>query len=328
MYVCILDSSGEILVHRNGPASPEHFLAVIHPYREDVVVSVECMFTWYWLADLCSREGIPFVLGHALYMKAIHGGKAKNDKIDAHKIAALLRGGLIPMAYAYPAEMRATRDLLRRRCHLMQKRAELLTHIQNTASQYNLPTFGKKIAYKGNRTRVAEHFPDPAVRKSIEMDLALIDRYEEILTEVELVIVRTAKVHDANAFHRLRSVPGIGKILALTILYEVHDIRRFPSVGDFASYNRLVKCEHNSDGKRYGYGGKKIGNAHLKWAFSEAATLFLRKNPPGQAYFSRLAQKHDKAKALSILAHKLGRTVYFMLERKQAFDPKKFYASS
>jgi hypothetical protein len=181
MYVCILDSSGEILVHRNGPASPEHFLAVIRPYREDVVVSVECMFTWYWLADLCSREGIPFVLGHALYMKAIHGGKAKNDKIDAHKIAALLRGGLIPMAYAYPAEMRATRDLLRRRCHLMQKRAELLTHIQNTASQYNLPTFGKKIAYKGNRTRVAEHFPDPAVRKSIEMDLALIDRYEEIL---------------------------------------------------------------------------------------------------------------------------------------------------
>ena len=77
MYVCILDSSGEILVHRNGPASPEHFLAVIHPYREDVVVSVECMFTWHWLADLCSREDIPFVLGHALYMKAIHGGKAK-----------------------------------------------------------------------------------------------------------------------------------------------------------------------------------------------------------------------------------------------------------
>jgi hypothetical protein len=166
------------------------------------------MFTWYWLADLCAQHDLTFVLGHALYMKAIHGGKAKNDKIDAHKIAALLRGGLIPMAYAYPAEMRATRDLLRRRCHLMQKRAELLTHIQNTASQYNLPTFGKKIAHKVNRTRVAEHFPDPAVRKSIEMDLALIDRYEEILTEVELVIVRTAKVHDPSAFYRLRPSPA------------------------------------------------------------------------------------------------------------------------
>ena len=135
MYVCILDQSGEILVHRNGPTTPEHFLAVIKPYREDVAVSVECMFTWYWLADLCAREAIPFVLGHALYMKAIHGGKAKNDKIDAHKIAALLRGGLIPMAYVYPAEMRATRDLLRRRCHLMQKRAQLLTSLDKCLVQ-------------------------------------------------------------------------------------------------------------------------------------------------------------------------------------------------
>ena len=94
-------------------------MRVIAPYREDLVVGVECMFTWYWLADLCQKEGSAFVLGHALDMKAIHGGKAKNDKIDAHKIAVLLRGGMLPQAYVYPAEMRATRDLLRRRCHLV-----------------------------------------------------------------------------------------------------------------------------------------------------------------------------------------------------------------
>jgi len=227
MYICILNAEGEILVHRNGPASPEHFLAVIAPYREDVVVAVECMFTWYWLADLCGKQGIPFVLGHALYMKAIHGGKAKNDKIDAHKIAALLRGGLIPMAYVYPPEMRATRDLLRRRCHCMQKRAELLAHIQNTASQYNLPALGKKIAYKANRAGVAAHFPDPEVRKSIEMNLALIGHYDALLTDVELAITRTAKVHDPHAFHRLRTVPGIGKILALVILVSAHVKARF-----------------------------------------------------------------------------------------------------
>jgi hypothetical protein len=134
------------------------------------VVAVECIFTWYWVADLCAHEGIGFILGHALYMKAIHGGKAKNDKIDAHKIAVLLRGGMLPMAYVYPREMRATRDLLRRRCHFMRKRAELLTHTQNTASQYLLPTFDKKLAYKANRTDVAERFADPEVRKSIEID--------------------------------------------------------------------------------------------------------------------------------------------------------------
>jgi hypothetical protein len=125
------------------------------------------LFTWYWLADRCAQEGIPFVLGHALYMKAIHGGKAKHDTIDAQNIAVLLRGGMLPQAYVYPAEMRATRDLLRRRVHLMRKRAELLTHVQHTNRQYNLPEIGKKIAYKANRDGVAERFPDPAVQKSI-----------------------------------------------------------------------------------------------------------------------------------------------------------------
>jgi transposase len=126
----MLNNDGEIVVHRNMPTSPEALLKTIAPYRENIVIAVECIFTWYWLADLCAREGLPFVLGHALYMKAIHGGKAKNDKIDAQKIAVLLRGGMLPQAYVYPAALRATRDLLRRRMHLMRKRAELLTHVQ------------------------------------------------------------------------------------------------------------------------------------------------------------------------------------------------------
>jgi len=109
MYVCILDEAGEIRLHRNIKTDRAVFLGVIAPYREDLVVAVECMFTWHWIADLCTDEGIPFILGHALYMKAIHGGKAKNDKIDSHKIAALLRGGMLPQAYVYPARMRATR---------------------------------------------------------------------------------------------------------------------------------------------------------------------------------------------------------------------------
>jgi Transposase len=180
MYVCILSHDGEILLHRNMKAAPEPFLKAVAPYREGLVVAVECIFTWYWLADLCAAQGIPFVLGHALYMKAIHGGKAKNDKIDSQKIAMLLRGGMLPQAYVYPAEMRATRDLLRRRTHLMRKRADLLAHVQNTNSQYNLPEIGKKIAYKANRAGVAERFDDAAVQKTIEVDLALITYYDEL----------------------------------------------------------------------------------------------------------------------------------------------------
>src|SRR5262249_10314233 len=139
MYVCILNRDGEVLLHRHLKAAPEPFLKSIAPYREDLVVCVECMFTWYWLADLCAQEGIPFVLGHHLSMKAIHGGKAKNDTIDSHKMAALRRGGMLPQAYVYPANRRATRDLLRRRIHLMRQRSELFAHVQKTHSQYHLP---------------------------------------------------------------------------------------------------------------------------------------------------------------------------------------------
>src|SRR5437773_4739161 len=218
MYICVLDADGKVRVHRNGPATPEHFLNVIAPYREGLVVAVECIFTWYWVADLCADEGIPFVLGHALYMKAIHGGKAKNDKIDAQKIAVLLRGGMLPQAYVYPAAMRATRDLLRRRIHLMRKRAELLAHVQNTNSQYNLPEIGKKIAYKANRDGVAERFAEAAVQKTIEVDLALITYYDELLKDLELSLLKTAKHHDANTLYLLQTVPGIGKILSLVLL--------------------------------------------------------------------------------------------------------------
>src|SRR5262245_59844916 len=323
-YVCILDQHGTKLVHKNLPTTPEAFLRVIAPYREDVVVAVECMFTWYWLADLCAKEGIAFILGHALYMKAIHGGKVKNDKIDAQKIAVLLRGGMLPQAYVYPAEMRATRDLLRRPLHLTRKRAELLAHIQNTNRQYNLPEIGKKLAYTCKQEGVADRFPDPAVLKGVEVDLALIDHYDRLLSDVELTIVQTAKQHNAQALYRLQSVPGIGKILSLVLLYEIHDITRFPRVQDFVSYCRLVKCAKESAGKRYGTSGKKIGNAYLKWAFSEAAVLFLRNNPQGQKFLARLEKKHGQGKALTILAHKLARAVYYMLTRDTVFEMDRF----
>ena len=324
MYVCVLDSAGEIVLHRNINTEREIFLAVIEPFREDVVVAVECMFTWYWIADLCAKEALPFVLGHALYMKAIHGGKAKNDKIDSHKIAVLLKGGMIPMAYTYPAKMRATRDLLRRRNHLMRKRAELYAHIQNTRSQYNLADSFGRIAKPQNREGIAERFEDPAVQNMIATDFAVITAYDPIIAKMERDIISMANHHDPVAYALLKSIPGIGRILGLVILYEIETIKRFPSVQDFVSYSRLVKCSKESNGKKYGSSGKKIGNAHLKWAFSEAAVLFLKGNEPAKRYLNRLTAKHGKGKALSILAHKLGRAAYFMLKNKEPFDQKKF----
>ena len=247
MYVCIVSHEGHIVLHRNMKAAPEAFLKAIAPYREGLVVAVECIFPWYWLADLCAHEGIPFVLGHALSMKAIHGGQAKNDQIDSHKTAALLRGGMLPQAYVYPAQMRATRDLLRRRTPLIRKRSELLAHVQNTNSQYNLPEIGKKIADKANREGVAERFEEAAVQKTIEVDLSLITYYDALLKALELYSLKAAKHHDAHTLYLLQTVPGIGTILSLVLLYEIHRIEQFPSVQDFASYCRLVKCSDPGD---------------------------------------------------------------------------------
>ena len=206
----------------------------------------------------------------------------------------------------------------------MRKRAEFLAHIQKTTRQSTLPALGKKIAYKANRDGVAERFPAPAVQKSIEVDLALIGHYDQLLRDVERSILKTAKQHNAQTLYLLRTVPGIGEILSLVLLYEIHDITRFPRVQDFLSYCRLVKCTKESAGKRYGTSGAKIGNAHLKWAFSEAAVLFLRANPAGQKYLTKLEKKHGSGKALTLLGQKLGRTVYYMLQRQTAFDMDKF----
>jgi transposase len=310
MDVCVLSHDGPIVLHCNMPAAPEPFLKAIAPYRAGLVVAVEGLFTWYWLADLCAPEGMPFGLGHALSMQAMHGGKAKNDQIDSPKIAALLRGGMLPQAYVYPAQRRATRDLRRRRTHLMRQRSALLAPVPNTNSQYTLPEIGKKIAYKAHRAGGAERFSAPAVHKTIEVDLALITYDDERLKQLARSILTTAQHHAAPTLSLWHTVPGIGKILSLGLLDAIHAIRRFPSVPDFASEARLGQCRKESAGKRYGTSGPKSGNAHLKGAFSEAAVLFLRNNEPGQKLLARWEKQHAKGKALSSLAPKLGRAGY------------------
>jgi transposase len=324
MYLCIVNQADEIVLHREIPTNADRFLRELAPYRGDVVVCVECTFTWYWVADLCAAEGIPFVLGHALAMTAMQVGKTKNDRIDSRDIAKLLRAGMIPMSYVYPKAMRATRDLLRRRMQFVRQRAALLTHIQQTTAQYNLPPIGKKLRYKGNRDGVAERFEGGSVRTTVEVDLALIADYDTRIRQVEWHVLQSAKAHDATTLHLLRTIPGIGKILSLVILYEIHDIRRFPTSQKFCSYARLIRPVKESAGKRVGVGNGTQGNAYLKWAFSEAVVLFLRETREAAPYIQRLERKYGKAKAKGILAHRLGRTVYYLLKHQQVFDLKKF----
>jgi transposase len=206
----------------------------------------------------------------------------------------------------------------------MHKRSELLSHIQNTKSQYNLPDFEKSIARKRNRKGIIEIFPDDSVQKSIEINLNMLGHYESLLNEVELYLTRHAKEHDPNNLYLLLTIPGVGKILALVFLYEINDINRFERVQNFSSYSRLIKPQRESAGKVKGSGNRKIGNAYLKWAFSEATILLLREKQEVKDYHLKLKNKYGKARALAILSHKIGRTVYYMLKNQKAFDMKKF----
>lgn len=327
MHVFVLSQAGGVVFDRGLPCRPESLLEALAPFRAGLVIGVECVYCWYWLADLCQQEGIPFVLGHALYLKAIHGGKAKNDRIDAGKLARLLRGGTFALAYAYPKGMRETRDLLRRRSYLVHQRAALLGHLQILNSQYNLAPFGRPLGRSSDRDelQIAERFTDPSVRQSVAVDLALADRFDEAIAGLERYLVATARVDDAEAYRRLQTIPGIGKVLGLTLLYETHDIKRFANAGQFLSYARLVRCLHESAGKRLGSGGQKIGNPHLRWAFAEAACLMLRCSDRAKKWKDKQSAKHGPGQALATLSARLGRAVYHMLHRGVDFDDNRFW---
>ena len=325
MYVCIMDKMGEILFRRNMKNDFSLLTRALEPYRPSVSVGVESTYNWYWLADGCHDAGIPFHLGHALYMKAIHGGKVKNDRVDSRTLTNLMRTNYFPEAYAYPREMRATRDLLRRRHRFVALRAASYTHIQNTFTQHGiLDPLSLEVRRKGTRREMPSRLPDPDLGMSVESDLDLIDALDPIIHRIEKQVLAQAKHHDRNALSILMTTPGIGELLALTILYEIHTIARFKSASNFSSYSRVVKVERTSVGKKTKGGNQKIGNPHLKWAFSEIILVAQTWSPPIKKYYEKLKSKHELGKAKGIIAHKFAVAIYYMLKNGQAFDEKRF----
>jgi transposase len=323
LHACVVDDRGEKLLHRNFPCrQAERFFDSLTRFdAKDIVVGCESTFNWYWLADACQQRQLPFILGHALYLKAIHGGKTKSDPIDSEKLARIIRGGNFPLSHVYPKEGRAARDLMRRRTHLVRRRAEALTHIQLVHYQHNLPK-PTNIKYKANRTDVGKGLTDPSDLLNVDVDLKMIEALDVQIRRLENFLIKTAKVDDVQSFHRLQTIPGVGPIIALTLMYEIGDLARFRKAGDFLSYSRLVAGSHTSAGKSYGSPGRKIGNPHLRWAFGEAVSLLKRECKAAGDYCQRMEKRHGKSRAMTMLASKLGRAVYYMLRREQAFDAK------
>src|SRR5262249_34565238 len=174
LFLCVLDQAGNLRLARNLPAKPEPFLAAVEPFRPDLLVGCACVHTWDWLSDTCPQHGIPFALGHAPPMRAVHAPKTKSDCQDAEAIARLLRGGNFPLAYAYPHERRGLRDLLRTRLRLVRQRAELYGHIHTVRRQLNLQPIGSDVKSKSKRADVAADIPDEHTRPGVQARLNLL----------------------------------------------------------------------------------------------------------------------------------------------------------
>jgi transposase len=324
LYLVVLDTDGQTRYGRNLPAQPEPFLRAVAPFRDGLLVACACVHPWYGLADTCRDHQIAFVLGHAGAMRAIHGSKTKGDRQDALAIARLLRGGNFPPAYAYPRERRGLRDLLRARLRLVRQRAELYGHVHTARRQANLPPVSNDVKYKSKRAAITADIADPFVRRRVETDLALLEPLDAAIRRLEAEIEAAAREHYPTELAVLQTTPGVGPVLSLTILLEVDRIDRFDTRQQFCSYARLCGAVQESDGKRVGAGNRKAGNAWLKWAFSEAAVLCAQKDERIGDYLGRLASRLGKPKALSALAHKLGRAFYHLLRTKEAFDVNRF----
>jgi transposase len=324
LFLCILDRDGQERFARNLTAAPAPFLKAVQPFRDGLVVGCECMPCWYWLADTCRDEGIPFVFGHAWAMKAVHGSKTKCDRQDAEAIARLLRGGNFPPAYAYPQERRGLRDLLRARWRLVRQRAELYGHVHTARRQANLPPVSNDVKYKSKRAAITADIADPFVRRRVETDLALLEPLDTAIRRLEAEIEEAARGHYPTELAVLQSTPGVGPVLSLTILLEIDTIDRFDPRRQFCSCARLCGAVQESAGQRTGLGNRKAGNAWLKWAFSEAAVLSAQKDERLGALLRRLASRLGKPKALSALAHTLGRAFDHMLHTQEVFDAQRF----
>ena len=285
---------------------------------------MESTYNWYWLVDGVMNERHRVHLANMAAIQQYNGLKYTDDTSDAGWLAHLLRLGLLPQGYIYPKEERAVRDLLRKCSQLVRQRTTNLLSIQN------LITRNTESALNGNRIKtldaqqVDELLPNPDLALAVKANLALLNCADEQLDLLERTVIDRIKLR--AEFRFLKTVPGIGQILALTIMLETGQIKRFPTVGDFASYWRCVGSQKLSNGKKKGQGNTKNGNKYLAWAFAEAANFAIRYCSRIGSFYQRKKAKSHGVVALKAVAHKLCRACYSIMKDQVPFDVTKAFA--
>ena len=320
----LLDEEDQMIYQRRLRNDLSTILEVLEPHREQIQgLAVESTYNWYWLVDGLMEAGYQVHLVNTAAVKQYEGLKHGDDHTDSRWLAHLLRLGILPEGYIYPKEERAVRDLLRKRGQLVQLRTTNILSIQtlitrNTGGSLN----GNKIK-KLQPDEVSALLPCEEIALAVNSNLSVMHTLQEQIKILEKAIQKKTKLKSEYA--ALKTVPGIGIILALTIMLETGPIQRFAKVGNYASYCRCVGSTRLSNGKQKGKGNAKNGNRYLSWAFVEAANFAIRYNDTIKAFYQRKQAKTNKVVAIKSVAHKLARACYFILRDQVEFDLQKAF---
>lgn len=326
-YAAIIDENGRKVAGKKLNNDPKAVLNFLETHREAIKgIVVESTFNWYWLVDNLMDSGYKVHLANTTAVQKYNGLKHCGDKEDAFWLAEMLRLDVLPEGYIYPKEERPIRDLLRKRAHLVRLRTSLILSLQNIVDR-NCGTRIKVNDIKRRREdRVAPYFEDSDdLSLTGKVSKEAIDFFTVKILEIERFV--EGKLALKKPYQHLLTIPGIGKILGLTIMLETGPADRFAKTGNYVSYCRKVSTKWTSNDKTKGKGNKKNGNKYLAWAFSEAAEFARRYDEKARAYYNRKMQKTNFMVAHNALAHKLARAAYHIMKDQVPFMPDKLFTS-
>jgi len=325
-YLAIIDENGKRVFHQKVKNDPQLVVQILDPFKNDIEgIVVESTFNWYWMVDLLSDEGYEMHLANPTKIQQYSGLKHSDDKDDAFWLAEMLRLKILPEGYVYPKEQRPLRDLLRKRGHLVRLRTSLIVSLQNILAR----NIGDKMKTNDIKA-LKEDRVAPLLAGNDDISLAgrvskeAIDSLTRQINAIEVAVEK--KMALRKPYDLLLSMPGVGRILALTIMMETGPIGRFAKVGNYVSYCRKVPAGRFSNEKKKGTGNRKNGNKYLSWAYAEASELARRLDAESRAYYDRKRRQTNAPIAHSALAHKLARAAYHIMKEEVPFMPEKTFA--
>jgi transposase len=322
--VAVIDEQDRVLYCRRRPNDLDAVIQALEPHRQELqAVVVESTYNWYWLVDGLIAAGFPVHLANPAAIKQYEGLKYTADEHDAVHLAHLYRLGLLPEGYIYPREERSLRDLCRKRLQLVRQRTQNILSIQTLIGRNTAARRNKEQIHALDDVGIARFGLLPHVERALRANLAVLKTLSKEIDTIEAVIVQEVKLR--QEFQSLKSAPGIGKVLASTIMLETGTIRRFAQVGNFSSYCRCVDAKRLSNGRKKGEGNAKNGNKYLAWAFVEAAANAIRNCPQAKRFYERKKAKTLGAVAMKAVAHKLARAAYYMMRDGVSFDVAKCF---